>query len=131
MPPCDRHLHAVPSDRPRDVEDERLITRLALAGLGKEGAAVAAALIEFAEERAEAGPVRDVATRDLMQDGLEELADCRNYLVWAIQDLERLSFAPDRADALQELYEALAETARSFARIKRAQELARRARVAA
>lgn len=47
-------------------------------------------LDDFADSRTRPGPVDmgpEASPRDLIREALEELADCRNYLVWRIQQL--------------------------------------------
>jgi hypothetical protein len=97
----------------RDVAFERRETVLAA------GRAPSAALIAFAEERAGTSDVRDVHRRDFGREVLEELADCRNYLVWWMGQLDDLA---DRAHVdVDEVNrargwarEALAATARAY-----------------
>lgn len=75
--------------RPRDLALERELTELAARHAGHTtldpaGRVVGnvAGLDDFADVRAHPGGVR---RRDLDREAREELADCRNYLVWAIE----------------------------------------------
>lgn len=64
----------------RRLDEERQLTRQAAFRSGHHDAG--RQLAQLADQRAPLQPVRD---RDLIAEAREELADCRNYLVWAIQ----------------------------------------------
>lgn len=78
-------------------------------------------LIRLAEERAGAGPVRDIDQRDFPQEAREEFSDARNYLVWLHHQLDR--GAPLNLDIVEELRaevaSALGGTAYVFDRLER------------
>lgn len=69
----------------RDVPLERRLTVDAAATAGVD----AAYLITFAETRAGLAPVRDPDGRDFVRELLEELADARNYVCWALEQVGR------------------------------------------
>lgn len=59
-------------------------------------------LVHLAEARAGIAPVRDLARRDFVQEAREELADCRNYLVWLAAQVDHWAhLAPHLAVALR------------------------------
>lgn len=59
-------------------------------------------LVRLAEERAGVAPVRDLPRRDFVQEAREELADCRNYLVWLAAQVDHWAhLAPHLAVALR------------------------------
>lgn len=68
-------------ERQRDIENERALTDLAGQAVGLDRT-VADSLTAFAEQRARPGPIVE---RDFVTEALEELADCRNYLIWGAQ----------------------------------------------
>lgn len=75
----------------RDLQFERSWTRQA----GESARArTIEQLITFAEARAGDGPVRELADRDFAREIREELADARNYLVWAARQ-EMANSEPD------------------------------------
>lgn len=61
----------------RNPDEETAITRAAT-----DRQEAAAALSRLAAERARSGPVQ---VRALVTEAVEELADARNYVIWAIQ----------------------------------------------
>jgi len=67
-------------DRDRGLEGD--LTTVAAQSAGRDGRGLSL----FADRRAEPGPVR-MDGRDLMHEAAEELADCRNYLVWRAQEM--------------------------------------------
>ena len=128
-----KRLHVVPSDRPRDIEDERTITALAMGGMvlvrdGELDALTPWALVGMSEGRAPETPVRDATGRDFCEETLEELADARNYIVWEIQKLEDRGPVAGTSPARARLDQALRSIALSFGLVQRAQaELAEEA----
>lgn len=78
----------------RDPEHETHLVSIAALGVGQAGLDEAgnatlfagpAAFDDFAKRRAHPGGVDLTNGRNLPGEALEELADCRNYLVWHIQ----------------------------------------------
>lgn len=109
-----------PSVMPRDVELERALTLQASKAAGVK----CVVLSHFAEQRAGAGDVRD-PDRDLALEALEELADARNYLVWAAT---RAAAAPTSdVDVLERVEAALVPLAQAFDATVRLHDLDRRA----
>lgn len=87
------------SDLRRDAAAERRLT-FQVAEREWTSRVAAIRLVDFAEERAMPGPVRltrDGAPRDFILEVREELADARNYLVWAIRSHTLDEKAEDRA----------------------------------
>jgi hypothetical protein len=101
-----------PSKRPRDVDLERRLTEDATkqAGYvdGDRG------LTAMAEERALPGGVR--YGLDDIREAREELADCRNYLVWGIERIHDAYLAgdPDAADRMVMNMDALVAVVRAW-----------------
>lgn len=59
-------------------------------------------LVRLAEARAGVTPVRDLERRDFVQEAREELADCRNYLVWLAAQVDHWAhLAPHLAIAIR------------------------------
>jgi hypothetical protein len=85
----------------RDVSFERMLTLQAGESVH---ARTVEQLVTFAEARAGDGPVHDRDGRDFPREVREELADARNYLVWAAEQ-EILKADPDG-----EMTAAIAET---------------------
>ena len=74
------------------------------------GAVLVDDLIRFSEERANVltpGEVRDRTAKDYQREALEELADCRNYLVWWLQAIH-LEEVGGGVEALGDAMRALA-----------------------
>lgn len=71
---------------PRDLAFERRWTTDAAQLLNVSPRSVGA-LVAFAEARAREGGVTGFPARDLAREGLEELADARNYIVWRLREL--------------------------------------------
>lgn len=101
-----------PSTRPRNVALERELT---------DGAARAAGFVNgdggltaLAEHRALPGGVR--LELDDIREAREELADCRNYLVWGIERIhdQYLAGDPFAADRLVKNMDALAGVVRAW-----------------
>ena len=78
--PAPRWPHEPPTTRPRNIPLERELTVMAANAvdfLDDQG------LSDFADHRALPGGVR--LTLDWRREAMEELADCRNYIVWGIE----------------------------------------------
>jgi hypothetical protein len=99
---------AKPPSRPRDLAFERVLTAQA-AEAGRVGSSV---LIHFAEERAGAGHVRGAESRDFALEILEELADARNYGVWAAA--QEMSRSDSDSQVLGEISDTLILIAQAF-----------------
>lgn len=85
-----------------------------------------AALNALAERRADDGaavygfdfPALD---RDLEREALEELSDCRNYLVWRLDGIRRDLYDDDDPDRIANLHLALRGLAQVFEAVRKAQ----------
>ena len=100
---------------PRDLAWERLWSQSAARSAGVD----AHYLTAFAEERSGEGPVRDLSTRDFLQEVLEELADARNYLVWKRRQMELHAAGWVDEDCATEVLAAAAHIAAAFALVRR------------
>lgn len=78
-------------------------------------------LIRFADTRAKDGPVKGLPGRDLIREGLEELADARNYVVWEAQR-QYEGHKPD-SGVIEHLGTALGYVAAAFAELRAARGL--------
>jgi hypothetical protein len=74
-----------PSERPRNIELERKLTADAAKDGGGVGPIPDRGLSKLAEDRAWPGGLRPGV--DWRREAQEEMADCRNYLVWEIEAL--------------------------------------------
>lgn len=108
---CVKCGKALPRRADRDIAAECAMT--------KEIATVdVTALNRMATERAAQGALNygtgaPELSRDLERDALEELADCRNYLVWRLDQIQR-GIRDDMLWAVPNLQLALRSTAIAF-----------------
>lgn len=104
----------------RDVAHERAFTAAAAGLLERSPVPIT----QLAEQRAPLDPLRDFPWRDLHEDALEELADCRNYTAWAALrlDLARIG-THDAHESRAALQRALAHIVEAFAEIKLSRSL--------
>jgi hypothetical protein len=113
---CGRPMPGLPA---RDREFERQATRELCSGLSID----VEALIVYAERRADSGEAnykRDFPdlSRNLRDEALQELADARNYIVWALDAIRRdLDDEQWRTEPLQE---ALPLIAMAFEKVREA-----------
>lgn len=115
--PEDAHP-AVPVEATRCQEWEREMTAAALAGYMDPEP-----LVAYAEARILPGPLKDFGGRDWVREALDELSDCRNYLVWWEQaDLDEPE--SDEVDARRQIrVQALQHVAAAFMLIEQARRL--------
>ncbi len=103
----------------RDPAFEALMVRELAGGLGID----VTALNTFADRRAQAGAVAygedfPNVQRNLELDALEELADCRNYLCWRLEQIHR--GIVDDEDRTAALSLALKHVANAFEAVRAA-----------
>lgn len=67
----------------RDLEQEHKVGRQLVRGRSESRAWLR--LVKFADDRAHPGPIRFDGPRSLIREALEELADLRNYVLWAVR----------------------------------------------
>lgn len=90
----------------RDFGSERTWTIRA----GESRRVSVAQLVAFAEDRAGAGPVRDLETRDFGLEVREELADARNYLVWQLlQEFQSVELDDEVIELITRALESVVE----------------------
>jgi hypothetical protein len=101
----DLHPEQESTTRHRNIESEREVTREAARGVVDPSA-----LIEFSEVRAfslSGEYVEDAMLvalgRDRLRDAKEEISDCRNHLVWHIQENPGMEKSHDALLALRHM----------------------------
>lgn len=88
----DEH-NRIPLERDREFED--LTTRELATGLADPEPLIAYARKRADRAQAEYGHDFPDTTRDLEVEALDELADCRNYIVWRLDGIRRGLFPND------------------------------------
>lgn len=105
----------------RDVAHERAFTAAAGALIGRSPIGIT----KLAEARAPLDPIRDFPFRDFALDALEELADCRNYIVWDALRHDLTRTGPSSHQSRAALQRALAHVIEAFAEVDLARRLTR------
>jgi hypothetical protein len=100
----------------RDVRLERELVDLAARAASLNGDA---GLSAFADARSWPGPVRDGLDWD--SEAREELADCRNYLCWGVQEVHARMLAgdPRAADEYERRMRALSAVVKAWHELHR------------